>query len=73
MIVCYARTHVPAWEWVFNGADIDHAKIVWARDMGAEQNLELVRYFSQRKAWMVEPDQDPAKLSPAAPDCALRN
>ena len=73
VIVCYAPTHVPAFEWVFNEADIDHAKIVWARDMGREQNLDLVRYFSQRKAWMVEPDKEPAKLSPAAQDCNLQN
>ena len=43
-------------EWVFNGADIDGQKIVWARDMGAEENQELLDYYRGRKFWMVEAD-----------------
>ena len=52
-------------EWVFNGADIDGSKVVWARDMG-KQNAELLQYFSNRKAWLVEPDNLPVKLMPYA-------
>jgi hypothetical protein len=48
-------------EWVFNGADIDGSKVVWARDMGPK-NAELVQYFRNRKAWLVEPDDYPVKL-----------
>ena len=43
-------------EWVFNGADIDGSKIVWARDMGAEKNQELVDYYRGRKFWIIEAD-----------------
>ena len=43
-------------EWVFNGADIDGQKIVWARDMGAEKNRELLDYYRGRKFWIVEAD-----------------
>jgi hypothetical protein len=50
-------------EWVFNGADIDGSKIVWARDMGAEKNQELLDYYRGRKFWMIEAD-GPAKLEP---------
>jgi hypothetical protein len=50
-------------EWVFNGADIDGSKVIWARDMGAN-NAELLRYFSKRKAWLVEPDEVPIKVAP---------
>ena len=52
-------------EWVFNNADIDGSKVLWARDMGA-QNEELVQYFRARKAWLVEPDYHPARLTPYA-------
>jgi hypothetical protein len=41
-------------EWVYNGADIDGSKIVWARDMGPEKNQELLDYYRGRKFWMVE-------------------
>jgi hypothetical protein len=50
-------------EWVFNGADIDDSKVLWARDMGP-QNAELLQYFHERKAWLVEPDYHPARLTP---------
>lgn len=51
-------------EWVFNGADIDGSKVVWARDMGSEQNAELLQYFKTRHAWLVEPDRRPVQLIP---------
>jgi hypothetical protein len=41
-------------EYVYNGADIDAAPIVWARDMGAEKNSELKRYYASRTAWLLE-------------------
>ena len=50
-------------EWVFNGADIDGSKIVWARDMGPEKNQELLDYYRGRKFWMVKADGE-AKLEP---------
>ena len=51
-------------EWVFNDADIDNAKVIWARDMGPERNAELIRYFKNRKIWSVEPDVGAASLAP---------
>jgi hypothetical protein len=49
-------------EWVFNNADIDGSKVIWARDMSA-QNAELLQYFNQRKAWLLQPDYNPPRLS----------
>jgi hypothetical protein len=60
----YDSNHDPSEEWVYNGADIDGSKVVWARDMGETQNLELIRYFKDRKIWLLEPDLTPPKLSP---------
>jgi hypothetical protein len=51
-------------EWVHNAADIDGAKIVWARDLGPEENEKLRRYYPDRTAWLLEPDFRPPRLTP---------
>ena len=63
-IVRYARNHAPFDEWVYNAADIDGSKVVWARDMGAAKNCELMRYFPDRRVWLVEPDFAPPRVTP---------
>jgi hypothetical protein len=64
-IVHYRPDHpVLAADWVDNNADIDGSKVVWARDMGAEQNQELIRYYSNRQVWLVEPDETPVRVEP---------
>jgi hypothetical protein len=65
ILVRYSTDHNAMWDWVFNGADIDHAKVVWARDMGA-QNQELLSYYKYRKVWLLQPDEIPPKLTPYA-------
>jgi hypothetical protein len=66
-IVRYAPGHDPMGEWIYNAANIDAAKVVWARDMGPEENQQLVSYFKRRKAWLIEPDTDPIRVSPYVP------
>jgi hypothetical protein len=63
-IVRYAPGHDVYEEWVYNAASIDNSKVVWARDMGAESNEELLRYYKDRNAWLVEPDSNPPKIAP---------
>jgi hypothetical protein len=63
VIVRYGAKHDVGDEWVYNSADIDGSEIVWARDMG-KQNAELLEYFKNRKAWVVEADDRPVKLIP---------
>ncbi len=55
-------------EWVDNQADIDHAKIVWAHDMGPADNAELLTYFSNRHVWLLEVGQGPGPLEPYPTD-----
>ena len=47
-------------EWVYNLSGIDAQKIIWARDMGAEQNRELLNYYPGRRFWQVHADSSPA-------------
>jgi hypothetical protein len=61
VIVHYAAHHDPEHEWVYNDADIDHAKVVWARDMGQHDNQELLHYFKNRKIWVLYPDESPLR------------
>src|SRR5208337_3253483 len=63
-IVRYNPKHNPGDEWVYNRADIDGSKVVWAREMDAEDNLELIHYYRNRQVWLVEPDAMPARVSP---------
>jgi hypothetical protein len=62
-IVRYSSDHDPGEEWVYNRADIDHAKIVWAREIPGEDIRPLLDYFRNREVWLVEPDADPPKLT----------
>jgi len=49
-------------EWVYNEADIDASRVVWARDLGPEENEKMLRYYPDRKVWMLEPDYQPPRL-----------
>jgi hypothetical protein len=51
-------------DWVYNEPDIDHAAIVWARDMGNTDNQELLNYFKDRRVWRINGDSSPPRLEP---------
>ncbi len=63
VLVHYHPNHDPLLDWVYNGADIDRQKVVWARDMGAAQNQELLHYYSDRRAWLLDADEIPPRLA----------
>ncbi len=64
VLVRYRPDHELDREWVYNAADIDDAKIVWARDMGPMDNEELLQYFANRHVWRLDADQDSPRLEP---------
>lgn len=57
-------TDLNYFDWVYNGADIDNSKVVWARDLGAVKNQELIHYFPSRRVWLVETETQSPKLTP---------
>jgi hypothetical protein len=62
VIVRYAPAHDVHREWVYNLADIDHAKTVWAREIPGVDLQPLLEYFHNRKVWTVDPDSTDVQL-----------
>lgn len=63
-IVRYSSDHDPLDEWVYNRADIDASKVVWAREENPAADRALLRYYRNRTAWLVEPDTKPPTVVP---------
>jgi hypothetical protein len=70
VLVRYAKLHCVHNEWVYNSADIEHAKVVWAREIPGVDMNPLLEYFKGRKMWIVKPDDDHPKLVPFDPAVA---
>jgi hypothetical protein len=64
VLVRYGSHHDVDWEWVWNRAEIDQSKTVWARDMGDNVNQELLNYFKDRRVWRMNGDVSPPHLEP---------
>ncbi len=63
VFVRYWPQHIFQDEWVYNAADIGASKVVWARDLGPQEDEQLRHYYADRTAWLLEPDALPPKLS----------
>ena len=64
VVVRYSDWHTPHEEWVYNDADIDHSKIVWANYMGPKDDRKLLDSFKDRQAWIIDPDVDENSFFP---------
>jgi hypothetical protein len=64
VIVNYSRDHSPDQEWVYNSADIDASKVVWARQMDPQSDARLVSYFADREVWWLDADAYPQHVVP---------
>jgi hypothetical protein len=63
VFVRYSPRHIFQDEWVYNRAAIDDARIVWARDLGDAENQQLLHYYPDRTALLLEPDAQPPGLT----------
>jgi hypothetical protein len=62
IFVRYWPQHLFQEEWVYNEADIDRARVVWARDLGEPENAKLRQYYPDRSVWLLEADLRPPRL-----------
>ena len=64
VVVRYGPGHDVHQEWVYNGADVDGSRVVWARETDGPSMRRFLAAYSDRRAWLVEPDTDPSRLAP---------
>jgi hypothetical protein len=66
VIVRYGPEYDPSKqiEWVYNRADLDHAAVIWARDMGEAENARLLDHYRDRHAWLIEAGSGPVRVQP---------
>ncbi len=70
-IVRYGPEHDVLYEWVWNLAEIDQQKVIWARELKPAWNVQLVRHYPARRVWLIEPDATPS-AGPGAPAMPAR-
>jgi hypothetical protein len=63
VLVRYWPQHIFQDEWVYNAADIDGARVVWARDLGDAENQKLLHYYPDRTVLLLEPDARPPRMA----------
>ena len=66
ILVQYGPRHSYFNEWVYNAADIDGSKVIWARSMNFNEDCKLVQYFKDRKVWslVIDHDEAPVRIEP---------
>jgi hypothetical protein len=65
LIIVHHQYHdIPAMDWIYNAADIDNSKVIWARDMGYLKNKELLDYYGNRQVWYVDRGDPLALIRP---------
>ena len=58
ILVRYGPKHEIYQELVYNEADIDHARVIWARSLSPELDEKLVQHYAGRRVWMLTENSD---------------
>jgi hypothetical protein len=56
VIVRYRPEHDPGEEWVYNGADLENAHVIWAREISDIDPRPLLNHYRDRQVWLVDAD-----------------
>jgi hypothetical protein len=64
VIVRYDSKSDPIDEWVYNEANIEDSKVIWAQEMDGARNQELFHFYKDREVWLVRPDSHAVNLTP---------
>ena len=67
VLVHYGPQHDFYEEWVENRADLQRARVVWARERSPEENCRLIASYSGRTVWLLNADCD--DLQKYTPEC----
>ena len=57
--------------WIYNRAAMEKAPVIWAADLGEEENAKLMRMYPERRVWRL-PVKPPITLEPYGPGNPLR-
>jgi hypothetical protein len=57
VLVRYGPGHSVHEEWVYNGADVEGAGVVFAHERAPEENAVLRAHFGTRRAWLLSTDE----------------
>lgn len=68
VFVRYRRHHSWFHEWCYNSAAIDDAPVVWVQSRDPDADAAVAQYFSERRCWVIEADDDDAPLATYRPD-----
>jgi len=68
VFVHYGPQHDFYEEWVQNRADLQRARVVWAREQSAEGDCRLAESYPGRSLWLLDADRD--DLRRYTPECA---
>jgi hypothetical protein len=56
VFVEYSPQSNPFCDWVFNGADIDSQRIIWAMSLGEGKDAALIAKYPDRNVWVYDAD-----------------
>jgi hypothetical protein len=51
-------------QWVYNGANLEAQRVVWARPMGEPNAQRMMTHFHDRQVWFVTPGMRPRLYRP---------